>query len=140
MPEPVARRRRRREMSFLDFARRLHGAGCLLATTFKTCWLHAKDPLMSTGTDGWLTGRERFDGQDVEVGVEAAEELAAAHVRMDPKQACVGLPTDVRSGAEATTATRRTPAPAPPLGNEHPDQPGRRIVLTKSKLAVEFFL
>jgi hypothetical protein len=46
-----------------------------ISTPFKLFWVHPKDPLMRAGAmTGWLSGRERFDGNDVEVDVEAAEE------------------------------------------------------------------
>ncbi len=42
---------------------------------------------MGTGADaGWLTSREVFAGKDIEVDVEAAEELASTYFRMDPKR------------------------------------------------------
>lgn len=45
---------------------------------------------------GWLSGRERFDGNDVEVDVEAAEELASTYFRMDPtrRQETLHIPVD----------------------------------------------
>src|ERR1700728_1133022 len=49
------------------------------------------------GTDvGWLSGRERFVRQDVEIDAEAAEGLAAAYFRMDPtrRQQTLHIPLD----------------------------------------------
>jgi hypothetical protein len=40
---------------------------------------------MRTGTGtGWISGRERFEGNEIEVDVEAAEELARTYFKMNP--------------------------------------------------------
>jgi hypothetical protein len=51
---------------------------------------------MRTGANaGWLSGRERFDGNDVEVDVEAAEELASTYFGMDPaRRQALHIPLD----------------------------------------------
>jgi hypothetical protein len=67
-----------------------------ISTSFKMFWVHPKDPLMRAGANaGWLSGRERFDGSDVEVDAQAAEELASTYFRMDPtRRQALHVPLD----------------------------------------------
>jgi Apea-like HEPN len=68
-----------------------------ITTAMRMMWLQPKDPMMGTGADaGWLTSREVFAGKDIEVDVEAAEELASTYFRMDPKrrQQILHIPLD----------------------------------------------
>ena len=68
-----------------------------ISTSLKLFWVHPKDPLMRAGANaGWLSGRERFDGKDVEVDVDDAEALAAVYFGMDPtrRQETLHIPLD----------------------------------------------
>ncbi len=67
-----------------------------ISTRFKMFWVHPKDPLMRAGANaGWLSGRERFDGNDVEVDVDDAEALAAVYFGMDPtRRQALHIPLD----------------------------------------------
>jgi hypothetical protein len=56
-------------------------------TTYRMFWVQPKDLLMSAGIfSGWNFNPQGFRGQDVEVDVKAAEELATAYFRIDQQR------------------------------------------------------
>ena len=96
VPSAAAHQRVTSVLDRLDEARMLLSL-LGISTSVKIFWVHPKDPLMRAGANtGWLSGRERFDGNDVEVDVEAAEELASTYFRMDStrRQETLHIPLD----------------------------------------------
>jgi hypothetical protein len=68
-----------------------------ITTAMRLFWVAPQDPMMGTGIDrGWLSNREVFDGKDIEVDANAAEELAASYFGMDPaiRQQMLHIPLD----------------------------------------------
>jgi Apea-like HEPN len=83
VPSAAAHQRVTSALHHLDEARMLLSL-LEISTSFRLFWVHPKDPLMRAGASaGWLSGRERFDGKDVEVDVEDAEALAALYFGID---------------------------------------------------------
>ncbi len=83
-PSATAHQRVRSALQHLDEARTLLSL-LEINADMRLFWVQPQDPLMGTGADaGWLSSREFvYPGEDVEVDVEAAKELATAYFRLE---------------------------------------------------------
>ncbi len=109
IPSATAHQGVRSALQHLDEARSLL-ALLGISTAMTSFWVQPKDPLMWAGANvGWLSSTNFFPGQDVEVDVTAAEELASAYfgMNLEQRRKALHIPLDrleraVRKGADLT--------------------------------------
>jgi hypothetical protein len=95
-PSEPAQRRVRSALDDLDEARTLLSL-LGITTAMRLFWVQPLDPMMGTGIDrGWLSSRDVFLGEDIEVDASAAEELAAAYFKIafPRRQETLHIPLD----------------------------------------------